>query len=198
MPAPSDGVLPEGFFSTPDLSTYVKVGGAWRLPREPRMDEGLVVDADGVRWADEGRRLRQRDRVAVGSAEDGSEGIFVHENRFVSATLAGNAVAVHDIEASMYGTTLGRLGTGEATSDGHGLHMRAINKIRAAGSIALLHGLGNGAGHRHQWRHARLRTAPGAIRAVRGPFATTDRCPRSTPTRSRRRTPCGSTPSGRP
>jgi lysine-ketoglutarate reductase/saccharopine dehydrogenase-like protein (TIGR00300 family) len=57
-------------------------------------------------------------------------------NGFVGALLAGNAVAVHDIEASIFGTTLGMSGSGEATSGGHGLHMRAINKVRAAGSIA--------------------------------------------------------------
>jgi lysine-ketoglutarate reductase/saccharopine dehydrogenase-like protein (TIGR00300 family) len=57
-------------------------------------------------------------------------------NGFVGALLAGNAVAVHDIEASIFGTTLGMTRTGEATSGGHGLHMRAINKVRAAGSIA--------------------------------------------------------------
>ena len=56
-------------------------------------------------------------------------------NGFVGALLAGNAVAVHDIEASIFGTTLGMTGTGESTVGGHGLHMRAINKVRAAGSI---------------------------------------------------------------
>jgi hypothetical protein len=55
---------------------------------------------------------------------------------FVGAFLAGNAVAVHDIEASIFGTTLGMSGTGQATAGGHGLHMRAINRVRAAGSIA--------------------------------------------------------------
>jgi lysine-ketoglutarate reductase/saccharopine dehydrogenase-like protein (TIGR00300 family) len=58
------------------------------------------------------------------------------QNGFVAALLAGNAVAVHDIEASIFGTTLGMSGSGEATSGGHGLHMRAINQVRAAGSIA--------------------------------------------------------------
>jgi lysine-ketoglutarate reductase/saccharopine dehydrogenase-like protein (TIGR00300 family) len=57
-------------------------------------------------------------------------------NGFVGAFLAGNAVAVHDIEAAIFGTTLGMTGTGEATSGGHGLHMRAINRVRSAGSIA--------------------------------------------------------------
>ncbi|MEP6692927.1 MAG: hypothetical protein ABJD07_17350, partial [Gemmatimonadaceae bacterium] len=56
-------------------------------------------------------------------------------NGFVGALLAGNAVAVHDIEASIFGTTLGMTGSGETTVGGHGLHMRAINKVRAAGSI---------------------------------------------------------------
>jgi lysine-ketoglutarate reductase/saccharopine dehydrogenase-like protein (TIGR00300 family) len=57
-------------------------------------------------------------------------------NGYVGALLAGNAVAVHDIEASIYGTTLGMTNTGEITQGGHGLHMRAINRVRAAGSIA--------------------------------------------------------------
>ena len=56
-------------------------------------------------------------------------------NGYVQAVLAGNAVAVHDIEAAIFGTTLGMSNTGQPTEGGHGLHMRAINKVRAAGSI---------------------------------------------------------------
>jgi len=198
--ATADGVLPEGFFSTSNLPTYVRIGGAWRMPREPRMDSALVLDASDTLWVREGRHVRAGDRVAVGRAEDGSEGILVSaphapdaesgefqfmtsevsrekpidyslmarlllderdrggypiwvtgpalvhsraradmswfvQNGFVGALLAGNAVAVHDIEASIFGTTLGMSGTGQATSGGHGLHMRAINRVRAAGSI---------------------------------------------------------------
>jgi lysine-ketoglutarate reductase/saccharopine dehydrogenase-like protein (TIGR00300 family) len=58
------------------------------------------------------------------------------QNGFVGAMLAGNAVAVHDIEASIFGTTLGMTGQGVTTPGGHGAHMRAINQVRAAGSIA--------------------------------------------------------------
>jgi len=54
---------------------------------------------------------------------------------YVQAVLAGNAVAVHDIEAAIFGTTLGMTNTGHPTEGGHGLHMRAINRVRAAGSI---------------------------------------------------------------
>jgi lysine-ketoglutarate reductase/saccharopine dehydrogenase-like protein (TIGR00300 family) len=201
VPAPGDGVLPQDFFSTTNLPTYVKSGGHWRMPREPRMDASIVRDADGELWVREMRRIRKGDQVAVGFSEDGSDGIFVHgdaflgdaeegefkfmtsevsrekpidyalmarllvderdrggypvwvtgpalvhsraradmtwfiANKFVGALLAGNAVAVHDIEASIFGTTLGMTGSGQATSGGHGLHMRAINKVRAAGSI---------------------------------------------------------------
>ena len=66
--------------------------------------------------------------------------VWFIQNGFVGALLAGNAVAVHDIEASIFGTTLGMTGTGEITQGGHGLHMRAINKVRAAGSIAKARG----------------------------------------------------------
>ena len=54
----------------------------------------------------------------------------------MQAVLAGNAVAVHDMEAAIFGTTLGMDGAGRPTQGGHGTHMRAINAVRAAGSIA--------------------------------------------------------------
>jgi len=203
VPAPADGVLPDGFFSSTNLPTYVRVAGKWRMPREPRMDSVIVLDDHDVLWTREMRRVKRGDRVAVGLAEDGREGILVHataftggpaadpefkfmasevsrekpidyslladllleerdrggypvwvcgpalvhsrarndmvwfiQNGFVGAMLAGNAVAVHDIEASIFGTTLGMTGQGEATSGGHGAHMRAINKVRSSGSIA--------------------------------------------------------------
>jgi lysine-ketoglutarate reductase/saccharopine dehydrogenase-like protein (TIGR00300 family) len=59
---------------------------------------------------------------------------FIGEG-YVQAMLVGNAVAVHDIEAAIYGTTLGMTGAGRAVEGGHGLHMRAINRVRAVGSI---------------------------------------------------------------
>ena len=70
-PLPADGVLPEGFFSTTNLPTYVRVGGEWRLPLEPRMDSALVLASDGSLWVREGRRVRKGEQVAVGEAEDG-------------------------------------------------------------------------------------------------------------------------------
>ena len=50
---------------------------------------------------------------------------------------AGNALATHDIEASLYGTSLGvDLAAGKGVEHGHEHHIRAINQIRKAGSIA--------------------------------------------------------------
>ncbi len=198
-----DGVLPDGFFATTNLPTYIRgENGEWTLPREPRMDGVLLRDADGTWWVREGRRARKGDTVALGLAEDGSEGIFVHahgfvtgdsaagdfhfmssqvsrekpidygliarmlvdekrrggytiwvtgpalvhsrardnlvwfiRNGYVQALLAGNAVAVHDIEAAVVGTTLGMTAEGAPSAGGHAAHMRAINAVRRAGSI---------------------------------------------------------------
>lgn len=48
----------------------------------------------------------------------------------------GNAVAVHDIEWALFGTSLGvNIETGEPVPAGHRHHLRAINTVRAAGGI---------------------------------------------------------------
>jgi lysine-ketoglutarate reductase/saccharopine dehydrogenase-like protein (TIGR00300 family) len=200
-PLPADGVLPEGFFSTSNLPTYIHADGRWVAPSRPRMD-CVVVKRGRELETIEPRRLHQGDLIAMGEAEDGTEGIVVHtlgflggthganefrfmstevsrerpvnyeelaarvgeekrrggylvwvigpalvhsrartdfewfiRNGYVQAVLAGNAVAVHDIEAAIYGTTLGMTSTGQPTEGGHGTHMRAINRVRAAGSI---------------------------------------------------------------
>ena len=55
----------------------------------------------------------------------------------VDAILGGNAVAVHDIENALFGTSLGvRQADGRQEEHGHRNHMRAINAIYHAGSIA--------------------------------------------------------------
>jgi lysine-ketoglutarate reductase/saccharopine dehydrogenase-like protein (TIGR00300 family) len=200
----ADGVLPDGFFATTNLPSYVKgEDGRWTMPLEPRMDGCLVRDAHGAWWVREGRRVKKGDHVVVGLAEDGSEGVYVHADGFqlgdkgvagdfhfmssqvsrekpidyqqiarmlveerrrggyiiwvtgpalvhsrardnfvwfirhgyVQALLAGNAVAVHDIEAAVVGTTLGMTSGGMPTEGGHSAHMRAINAVRRSGSI---------------------------------------------------------------
>jgi lysine-ketoglutarate reductase/saccharopine dehydrogenase-like protein (TIGR00300 family) len=61
--------------------------------------------------------------------------VWFIRNGYVQALLAGNAVAVHDIEAAVVGTTLGMTSDGSPTAGGHAAHMRAINAVRRAGSI---------------------------------------------------------------
>jgi lysine-ketoglutarate reductase/saccharopine dehydrogenase-like protein (TIGR00300 family) len=55
---------------------------------------------------------------------------------YVGVLLAGNALAVHDVEQALFGTSLGvDLDTGQAIEGGHRHHMRAINTICRAGGL---------------------------------------------------------------
>jgi arginine dihydrolase len=55
---------------------------------------------------------------------------------YVDVVLAGNALAAHDAELALFGTSLGvDLETGTPVPGGHRHHMRAINAINRAGSI---------------------------------------------------------------
>jgi lysine-ketoglutarate reductase/saccharopine dehydrogenase-like protein (TIGR00300 family) len=55
---------------------------------------------------------------------------------FIDIIFAGNALATHDIEQALYGTSLGvSLDRGLPAEEGHEHHLRAINTIRRAGSI---------------------------------------------------------------
>jgi len=55
---------------------------------------------------------------------------------YVDVLLAGNALAVHDIEVALSGTSLGiDLSSGHPVEHGHRNHMRAINAVRRAGGI---------------------------------------------------------------
>jgi lysine-ketoglutarate reductase/saccharopine dehydrogenase-like protein (TIGR00300 family) len=56
---------------------------------------------------------------------------------YVDVLFGGNAIATHDIESAFYGTSLGvDLSKGRGVDHGHEHHIRAINRVRAAGSIA--------------------------------------------------------------
>ena len=55
---------------------------------------------------------------------------------YVDVLLSGNAIAVHDIEVALSGTSLGiDLSSGHPVEHGHRNHMRAINAVRRAGGI---------------------------------------------------------------
>jgi lysine-ketoglutarate reductase/saccharopine dehydrogenase-like protein (TIGR00300 family) len=55
---------------------------------------------------------------------------------FVQVLFGGNAIATHDIESALFGTSLGvDLATGMTVEGGHANHMRALNTVRQVGSI---------------------------------------------------------------
>ncbi|MGB9377810.1 MAG: TIGR00300 family protein [Mycobacteriales bacterium] len=58
------------------------------------------------------------------------------EAGYVDILFAGNALATHDIESALFGTSLGvDLQKGSGVPHGHEHHIRAINTIRGCGSI---------------------------------------------------------------
>ena len=93
--------------------------------------------------------------------------------------LSGNALGVHDVEAALFGTSLGvRLTDGRQEEHGHRNHMRAINAIYHAGSVCA------GGGERaadagHSLRVRQERTCRSCWPAA---CATTARCPTPSPT----------------
>jgi len=90
------------------------------------------------------RRIRARDRKIVFTAGPvvihtggGRHLVKLIELGYVQTLLTGNALPVHDIELNMFGTSLGvDLGRGIGIPGGHTHHLRAINTVRSAGSIA--------------------------------------------------------------
>ena len=55
---------------------------------------------------------------------------------YVTALYAGNALAVHDMEAQFFGTSLGvNLEDAFPAEEGHVHHLRTVNRLRAAGGI---------------------------------------------------------------
>ena len=126
-----------------------------RVPKTPGADAGFGFMSAGVsserrvesavqELALEMRRIHaRRGRIAVVAGP-----VVIHtgggrhladliREGYVQTLLAGNALAVHDLEANLYGTSLGvDLERGAAVRGGHRHHLRTINRIRAAGSIA--------------------------------------------------------------
>src|ERR1700730_16929154 len=55
---------------------------------------------------------------------------------YVQVIFGGNAIVTHDVESALFGTSLGvDLRSGEQVEGGHRNHLRAINAVRAAGSL---------------------------------------------------------------
>jgi lysine-ketoglutarate reductase/saccharopine dehydrogenase-like protein (TIGR00300 family) len=204
-PVTQSGVLPDDFYSTTNLPTQVRIGGAWLPVANIEMDVAIVVASDGtsartvpmheVRVGDEvvvgyegvriepQQRPRQREtfgfmgspvsserakalairdvaNAMIAARQQGSKILWVlgpaivHtaargsvaeliRRGYVQVIFGGNAIVAHDVEAAMFGTSLGiDLKTGEPVEHGHRNHLRAINKVRAMGSLEAAHAAG--------------------------------------------------------
>jgi lysine-ketoglutarate reductase/saccharopine dehydrogenase-like protein (TIGR00300 family) len=95
---------------------------------------------EAASWMYECRRVGRKNLVVAGPAviHTASRGYLCDliERGYVDILFAGNALATHDIEYSLFGTSLGvPLDGGKAVESGHEHHLRAINRIRAVGGI---------------------------------------------------------------
>jgi lysine-ketoglutarate reductase/saccharopine dehydrogenase-like protein (TIGR00300 family) len=209
-----DGAFPDGFYSTTNQRTEVRVDGYWQPVADQEMDCGIVVERTrgqvSPRLESNSRRelptcrclpmtdVKRGMELVVGHVgvrvfplerhEQGHafafmnsavstekpKGVVIREiarqlfaNRggpgksllvggpaivhtgsgplvselirggYIHKLFAGNALATHDIEQSLFGTSLGvNLREGTIVDAGHEHHLRAINRIRRAGSIA--------------------------------------------------------------
>ena len=197
-PADIPGAFPEGFYSTTNQRTEVRLEGHWMPVADQEMDCGIQVDsdepqrplcADDRRPARRSNRRRPCRRAGVSRrAKTGAAIVRVHEqcrldrkaqggghpaNRhgnvphpgepgkiavgrrpghrshrqravhgqlirrgYLHRLFAGNALATHDIEQTLFGTSLGvHLERGDLAEAGHEHHLRAINRIRRCGGI---------------------------------------------------------------
>jgi lysine-ketoglutarate reductase/saccharopine dehydrogenase-like protein (TIGR00300 family) len=196
--ADMDGAFPEGFYSTTNYRTQVRLGSEWIEVEDQEMDCGILVDPEEkaaccVPMAE----VRQGDRIVVGRqglrvlpaeatarqnlfefmaspvSSEKPKGVTVREiaatmrrtreagekilavlgpavvhtgsgehvswlirHGYLNVLFAGNALATHDIEQALYGTSLGvSLSRGLPAEEGHEHHLRAINSIRRLGGI---------------------------------------------------------------
>jgi len=193
-----NGAFPEGFYSSTNQRTEVRIGDQWVPVDNQEMDCGLTVEPTtgivrcvpmsevergmpivvghmGVRVFPL-ERVEQDHAFAFMNSSVSTEkpkGVVIRrvarqlfENRnsnkksllvggpaivhtgsgslvcklirggYIHKLFAGNALATHDIEQALFGTSLGvNVQEGSLADAGHEHHLRAINRIRRAGSI---------------------------------------------------------------
>jgi lysine-ketoglutarate reductase/saccharopine dehydrogenase-like protein (TIGR00300 family) len=193
-----DGAFPDGFYSTTNQRTEVRVRNKWIPVADQEMDCGILIDESGKKARCVAMcRVKRGDRIVVGHRgvrvlplereRDSSEFEFmasavssekpkaatvrrigsemkatraaggkillvagpalIHtgsveyvsrmiRDGFVQVLFAGNALAAHDIEYALFGTSLGvYVDRGTSAEKGHEHHLRAINTIRRVGGI---------------------------------------------------------------
>ena len=197
-PADIEGAFPEGFYSTTNYRTQVRLNGEWVDVEDQEMDCGILVDAEGgaarclpmtdvrvgdpivvgrhglrVFPADAAARQNLFEFMASPVSSEKPKGVTVREiaaamrrtkeagekilavlgpavvhtggrdyvarlirSGFLDVLFAGNALATHDMELDLYGTSLGVSHQhGLPTEEGHEHHLRTINTVRRLGGI---------------------------------------------------------------
>lgn len=192
------GAFPEGFYSTTNQRTEVRINGHWIEVQNQEMDCGVLVDLAagaarcqamtdvqtgeqyvvghaGVRVLPKEREMqpqgfefmnspvstekpkgvaiRQVALELIRAKQEGGKALLVGgpaivhtgsvdhvstliRRGYIHRLFAGNALATHDIEHALFGTSLGvRLDSGDILEAGHEHHLRAINRIRRLGGI---------------------------------------------------------------
>jgi lysine-ketoglutarate reductase/saccharopine dehydrogenase-like protein (TIGR00300 family) len=130
----------DGIRIVPEFRERDRYGFAFmtnEISSERRVEVSIAKIADMMREvrAAKGRIVFVMGPVAV---HTGGTGYFAEIVRggYVNAVLSGNALAVHDVEHALFGTSLGvDLERGAPVKEGHRNHMRAINTINRAGGI---------------------------------------------------------------
>lgn len=194
-----EGAFPEGFYSTTNQRTEVRLAGHWIEVADQEMDCGVLVDPQaqtartvamsdvkvgdlfivghaGTRVFPEMRETEDRrmfEFMGSSVSTEKPKGLAIREvarelykirstgrrtllvggpaivhtgsgehlcqlirRGYVNVLFAGNALATHDIEQALFGTSLGiHLDRGIPAEEGHEHHLRAINRIRRAGGI---------------------------------------------------------------
>ena len=131
---------PLGIKIQPEFKERDRLGFAFMsndISSERRAETAVRKVAEMMRQAksENGRIIIVAGPVVIHTGGTGGLSGIIRKG-YVDALLAGNALAVHDIEHMLFGTSLGvDLEHGNPIEEGHKNHMRAINTINRYGSI---------------------------------------------------------------
>ena len=129
-----------GIKIVPEFQARDRLGFAFmtnEISSERRVEVGVARIAAMMRAAKEaGERIAFVAGPVVVHTGGGAYFCDLIRHGYVDVLLAGNALAVHDVEQALYGTSLGvDMESGRAIEGGHRHHMRAINAINRAGGL---------------------------------------------------------------
>jgi lysine-ketoglutarate reductase/saccharopine dehydrogenase-like protein (TIGR00300 family) len=129
-----------GIKIVPEFQARDRLGFAFmsnEISSERRVEVGVARIADMMRVAKQaGERIAFVAGPVVVHTGGGAYFCDLIRHGYVDVLLAGNALAVHDVEQALYGTSLGvDMESGRAIEGGHRHHMRAINAMFRAGGL---------------------------------------------------------------